>query len=49
MATTGLALHSAVGQAFGRLARFTRDEFRPWWDEDSRKTGPAVQAVGKIQ
>jgi len=26
-----------------------RDEFRPWWDEDSRKTEETVQAIGKVQ
>ena len=26
-----------------------RDEFRPWWDEDSRKTEEAVRAIGKVQ
>ena len=26
-----------------------RDEFRPWWDEDSQKTEEAVRAIGKVQ
>jgi tripartite-type tricarboxylate transporter receptor subunit TctC len=26
-----------------------RDAFRPWWDEDSRKTEEAVRAIGKVQ
>ena len=26
-----------------------RDEFRPWWDEDSKKTEEAVRAIGKVQ
>ena len=26
-----------------------RDEFRPWWDADSRKTEEAVRAIGKVQ
>jgi len=26
-----------------------RDEFRPWWDADSRKTEDTVRAIGKVQ
>jgi tripartite-type tricarboxylate transporter receptor subunit TctC len=26
-----------------------RDEFRPWWDADSRKTEETVRAIGKVQ
>ena len=26
-----------------------RDEFRPWWDADSRTTEDAVRAIGKVQ
>ena len=26
-----------------------RDEFRPWWDEDSQQTEDAVRAIGKVQ
>jgi tripartite-type tricarboxylate transporter receptor subunit TctC len=26
-----------------------RDEFRPWWDADSRRTEEAVRAIGKVQ
>jgi tripartite-type tricarboxylate transporter receptor subunit TctC len=26
-----------------------RDAFRPWWDEDSRKTEDTVRAIGKVQ
>lgn len=26
-----------------------RDAFRPWWDEDSRKTEETVRAIGKVQ
>ena len=26
-----------------------RDEFRPWWDADSRTTENAVRAIGKVQ
>jgi tripartite-type tricarboxylate transporter receptor subunit TctC len=26
-----------------------RDEFRPWWDADSKKTEETVRAIGKVQ
>jgi len=26
-----------------------RDQFRPWWDADSRKTEDTVRAIGKVQ
>jgi tripartite-type tricarboxylate transporter receptor subunit TctC len=26
-----------------------RDEFRPWWDADSKKTEDTVRAIGKTQ
>jgi tripartite-type tricarboxylate transporter receptor subunit TctC len=40
-------------QAMDRLGSgihyLDRDAFRPWWDEDSRKTEDTVRAIGKVQ
>jgi tripartite-type tricarboxylate transporter receptor subunit TctC len=40
-------------QAMDRLGSgihyLDRDTFRPWWDEDSRKTEDTVRAIGKVQ
>jgi tripartite-type tricarboxylate transporter receptor subunit TctC len=41
-----LAAMAKVGSGVEYL---DRDQFRPWWDEDSRKTEEAVRAIGKVQ
>jgi tripartite-type tricarboxylate transporter receptor subunit TctC len=39
----------AMGRVGSGIDYLDRDEFRPWWDADSRKTEDTVRAIGKVQ
>jgi tripartite-type tricarboxylate transporter receptor subunit TctC len=39
----------AMAKVGSSINYLDRDEFRPWWDEDSRKTEETVRAIGKVQ
>ena len=40
---------AAMAKVGSGIEHLDRDAFRPWWDEDSRKTEEAVRAIGKVQ
>jgi tripartite-type tricarboxylate transporter receptor subunit TctC len=39
----------AMGRVGSGIDYLDRDDFRPWWDTDSRKTEDTVRAIGKVQ
>ena len=39
----------AMAKVGSGIEYLDRDAFRPWWDEDSRKTEDTVRAIGKVQ
>jgi tripartite-type tricarboxylate transporter receptor subunit TctC len=40
---------NAMAKVGSGIDYLDRDEFRPWWDADSRKTEDTVRAIGKVQ
>ena len=40
---------AAMAKVGSGIDYLDRDAFRPWWDEDSRKTEETVRAIGKVQ
>ncbi len=48
-AVKDLQFVDAMHKLGSEIEHLDADAFRPWWDEDSRKTEETVRAIGKVQ